>query len=62
MLQYSVMGSVVQTVVKGVGEEITQKLEGLSADFVEMVPLTLEEVFIYELEARGYGYESLAEN
>ncbi len=62
VLQYSVMGSVVQTVVKGVGEEITQKLEGLSADFVEMVPLTLEEVFIYELEARGYGYESLAEN
>ena len=62
VMKYSATGSVTQAVVKGVGEEITDKLEGLSADFVELVPLTLEEVFIYELEARGYGYESLAEN
>lgn len=62
VLKHTVMGSVVQAVVKGTEEEIAGKLEGLSADFVELVPLTLEEVFVYELEARGYGYESFAES
>ena len=60
VLTYSTTGIVTQAVIKGDEETILQKLAELETDYVETVPLTLEEVFIYELEARGYGYESLS--
>ena len=62
VLSHSATGIVTQAVVKGTEDEILQKLAGMETDYVETVPLTLEEVFIYELEARGYGYESLSAN
>lgn len=62
LLTYSNTGIVTQAVIKGAEEDILQKLSALGADYVETVPLTLEEIFIYELEARGYGYESLSAN
>jgi ABC-2 type transport system ATP-binding protein len=55
VMQYSVSGSVAQTIVKGGEQEILGKLNTLGTEIVETVPLTLEEIFIYELEARGYG-------
>ena len=62
VLSHSATGIVTQAVVKGTEDEVLQKLTGLETDYVETVPLTLEEVLIYELEARGYGYESLSAN
>ncbi|MBR7019771.1 MAG: ABC transporter ATP-binding protein [Lachnospiraceae bacterium] len=62
LLTYSNTGIVTQAVIKGAEEDILQKLSALGADYVETVPLTLEEIFICELEARGYGYESLSAN
>ena len=55
VMQYSVMGSVVQAVVRGAQSYISEKVETLNCDISEFIPLTLEEIFIYELEARGYG-------
>lgn len=55
LVQYTAAGSVVQAVVRGAEAEITEKVAPLGADIFEFIPLTLEEIFIYELEARGYG-------
>lgn len=55
ILDFSVFGSVYRAVVRGGGKEVRKKLLSLDADLAETVPLTLEEIFIYELEARGYG-------
>lgn len=55
LVQYTAAGSVAQAVVRGAEAEITEKTVPLGADIFEFIPLTLEEIFIYELEARGYG-------
>lgn len=55
VMQYSVMGSVSQAVVRGSEEDINAKITAFDCEISEFIPLTLEEIFIYELEARGYG-------
>lgn len=55
IMQYSVMGSVAQAVVRGAKPDINEKINALNCEIGEFIPLTLEEIFIYELEARGYG-------
>lgn len=55
VMQYTIMGSVTQAVVRGAEEYITERIATLDCDISEFIPLTLEEIFIYELEARGYG-------
>lgn len=55
VMQYSVMGSVSQAVVRGTEQDILSKSSEFSCEINEFIPLTLEEIFIYELEARGYG-------
>ena len=58
LLMFSVKqrGSMVTAVVRGTKEEISAKIEALSPDFYEIIPLTLEEIFISEMEDRGYDY------
>ena len=41
-------------VIKGDKEEIMNSLKQLNPVFVEALPLTLEEVFINEMEVAGY--------
>lgn len=55
VMQYTIMGSVTQAVVRGAEEYITERIATIDCDISEFIPLTLEEIFIYELEARGYG-------
>lgn len=55
VMQYSVLGSVTQAVLRGSETDILSKIAPLGCDISEIIPLTLEEIFIYELEARGYG-------
>lgn len=40
--------------IRGEIEEIRNKIEALKPDFYEILPLTLEEIFITETEAKGY--------
>ncbi len=47
-------GLLYDLVVKGEKQDILQKLEKLSPIFVETLPLTLEEIFISEVEVLGY--------
>lgn len=55
VMQYTVTGSVAQAVVRGSETDITEKIGTFGCEIGEFIPLTLEEIFIYELEARGYG-------
>ena len=55
VMQYTASGSVVQAVIRGTEDDIMRRLSAIKTDITEMIPLTLEEIFIYELEARGYG-------
>ena len=49
-------GSMVTAVVRGTEDAVRRKVEGLAPDFYEIIPLTLEEIFISEMEERGYDY------
>lgn len=62
VVQYSSVGSVSQAVLRGTEEEIYAKSKPINSDIMEFVPLTLEEIFIYELEARGYGANIIEQN
>ena len=62
VMQSSISGSVTQAVIRGTEDKIMSGLSALKTDITEIIPLTLEEIFIYELEARGYGSEYVPEN
>ncbi|MBQ5334225.1 MAG: ABC transporter ATP-binding protein [Oscillospiraceae bacterium] len=54
VMQYKAEGSVIQIIVKDY-EGLDDKLKGLDTDLLEQIPLTLEEIFIYEMDMKGYG-------
>lgn len=62
VMQFSALGSVAQVIARGSSDEIMAKLKLKDPVILELVPLTLEEIFIYELEVRGYGTDILKEN
>ena len=47
-------GKMVQITVKGNEDEINEVIESANPVFKEMLPLTLEELFISEMEVAGY--------
>jgi len=55
----SVAGSVLTMIVRGNPDDIMAVVGELNPLFVETVPLTLEEVFIHEMEAVGYDYSKI---
>lgn len=55
VMEYSATGRVAQAIIKGTETDIDEKISSLGIDIAETIPLTLEEIFIYELQARGYG-------
>ena len=59
VLTTEVRGSVVTFVCAAGEEQSIAAIEKLSPVFCESVGLTLEEVFIYEMEAVGYDYSKI---
>lgn len=55
------MGSVSSMIVKGDREITTTKLTSLSPVLLDILPLTLEEVFTYEMESLGYNFDKILE-
>ena len=45
--------------VRGEKEEVEQKLKEYNLDFFEIIPLSLEEIFISETEVKGYDIKKL---
>ena len=59
VMQCKRQGSVVNLLVRGPAEESLEIVREAGASFAEAVPLTLEEVFIGEMEGVGYDYDNL---
>lgn len=52
-------GSIIYMIVRGDEEEIMRYIGRLSPIFSECVEPTLEEIFVYELEAKGYDVKNI---
>ena len=52
-------GSVIYMIVRGDEEEIMSYIKRLSPIFSECIEPTLEEIFVYELEVKGYDVKSI---
>ena len=58
-MQYEKRGSLFSMVVKGNSSQVLEYLEQFQPVFTEALPLTLEEVFIHEMEEVGYDYNNI---
>lgn len=54
VLHYERSGSITYLIVKGTEDEIKEKLSVKKPLVLDIIPLTLEEIFIYEMEGLGY--------
>jgi ABC-2 type transport system ATP-binding protein len=52
-------GALHTMIIQGDGEEIERRLAAYNPPYMELLPLTLEEVFLYETEVQGYDIKSL---
>ncbi len=59
IVHYSQLGRVANLIISGDREEMQARLSALSPLLLEVLPLTLEEVFTYELQARNYDFATL---
>ncbi len=59
MLNYSQSGSVATLIIRGQKEEVISKMRAMEPILLDVLPLNLEEVFIYEMEALGYAFHDI---
>ena len=57
MLHFSKSGSVSNIIVKGDRDEVANYIKGMKPVILDILPLSLEEVFTYEMEALGYAFD-----
>lgn len=57
VVRFSRQGSVALAIVRGDRDSVQEKLRAQNPLLVEILPLTLEEVFIHEMEALGYSFD-----
>ena len=59
MLSFVKHGSVSSIIVRGDREETTAKIKAMQPILYEILPLSLEEVFVYEMGALGYEFSDV---
>lgn len=59
MLSYTQLGSVATFIARGEKDTVTAKIRAMSPVLLDVLPLNLEEVFIYEMEALGYAFKDI---
>ena len=59
VLSYNKRGSVAMLIVRGDREETAAKLKAMQPILMEILPLSLEEVFVYEMDALGYEFNEV---
>jgi ABC-2 type transport system ATP-binding protein len=59
ILHMSNTGRVYTLIVKEKPEAVTQQLSELKPLFIDVLPLTLEEIFIYEMGGMDYGFKEI---
>ena len=62
MLNYTQKGRVASFIVRGGKEETIPKVEALNPLLIDVLHLSLEEVFVYEMEALGYAFKDVLMN
>lgn len=60
LLHHSVMGRVHSLIIRGRRDQTDAQLRSLSPIFYDLLPLTLEEIFIYEMGGADYAVKDLA--
>ena len=61
ILHFSRHGSVATLILRGEREPVVSALSARHPLLLDVLPLTLEEVFTYEMEALGYSFDELWE-
>lgn len=59
ILNYKKQGSVANIIVRGDRDKVVSDISAKSPILLEVIPLTLEEVFTYEMEALGYSFNDV---
>jgi ABC-2 type transport system ATP-binding protein len=59
IMHQSSTGRLQVLILRGKAEELTNRLAAVSPLFMDVVPLTLEEIFIYELGGADYGVKDI---
>ncbi len=59
ILSFSKTGSVAKIIIKGEREDAEKILQAKDPIILDFLPLTLEEVFIYEMEVLGYEFNQM---
>lgn len=62
MLHYTKHGSVANIIVRGDKEQVISSIRKHNPVILDVLPLTLEEVFTYEMEAIGYCFDDVLIN
>jgi len=58
-LSYTQMGSVCTFILRGDRAATETHIRAMSPLLLDILPLTLEEVFVYEMEALGYSFKDI---
>lgn len=59
ILSFEKNQSITYLIARGTEEEIRSELEKKSPKVLDLIPLTLEEIFIYEMEGMGYDFKGI---
>ena len=59
LLNFKKVGSVATLILKSEKEKVKEKLENLNPIILDFLPITLEEMFIYEMEVLGYEFNQV---
>ena len=59
ILNYTQMGSVATFIAKGNRDEVVATIRETAPLLLDVLPLNLEEVFVYEMEALGYAFKDI---
>ncbi len=60
ILHMSELGHLKTIIVRGSTDDVTGKLAAVSPMFIDVLPLTLEEIFVYELGGAGYEVKDIS--
>ena len=60
ILHIDINGSIVYIIARGTPEELQEKINAHNPKIFDILPLTLEEIFIYEMEVLGYDYGGIS--
>lgn len=59
VVHYVTNGSVINMIVKGNVQDIEAVIQPMNPTVFDLIPLSLEEIFIYEMEGLGYEYSCM---